>query len=242
MSTKLPIPELTPLDRWGGVHPSWMPVIEPMSVELDALADFLSSERRSGHEVIPEEHNILRAFGTPFDDVRVVIVGQDPYPTPGHAIGLSFSVSPETRPFPRSLANIFRELHSDMGIVAPASGDLTPWANQGVMLLNRVLTVRGGAAGSHRGKGWEVVTQQALQALDSRPGKPLVALLWGNDAQRAREFLPNSVILESAHPSPLSASRGYFGSRPFSKVNKALQAAGHHPINWGAAAEATFFY
>jgi len=232
MSTKPPIPEPTPLDRWGGVHPSWIPVFGSMSVELDALAEFLYSERRSGHEVFPEEHNILRAFRTPFDNVRVVIVGQDPYPTPGHAVGLSFSVSPETRPLPRSLANIFRELHSDLGTAAPLSGDLTPWANQGVMLLNRVLTVRGGAAGSHRGKGWEAVTQRALQALDTRPGKPLVAVLWGNDAQRAREFLPNSVIFESAHPSPLSASRGFFGSRPFSKVNVALKDAGHHPISW----------
>ena len=232
MSTKLPIPEHTPLDRWGGVHPSWLPVFDSMSVELDALAEFLDSERRSGHDVFPEEHNILRAFGAPFEDVCVVIVGQDPYPTSGHAVGLSFSVSPEIRPLPRSLANIFRELHSDLGIAAPVSGDLTPWANQGVMLLNRVLTVCGGAAVSHRGKGWEVVTQRALQALDSRPGKPLVALLWGNDAQRAREFLPNSVILESAHPSPLSASRGFFGSRPFSKVNAALEAAGHDPISW----------
>ena len=217
---------------FGPIHESWLPVLEPVQTQLNALAAIVKTEIASEEVVLPAESNVLRAFQIPFDAVRVVIVGQDPYPTPGHAVGLSFSVSPETRPLPRSLANIFRELNSDLGITVPASGDLTPWANEGVMLLNTVLTVRGGAAGSHRGQGWEVVTQRALQALDARPSKPLVAVLWGKDAQRVREFLPNSVIIESAHPSPLSASRGFFGSRPFSKVNAALEAVGHHPISW----------
>jgi uracil-DNA glycosylase len=219
----------TPL---GPIHESWAPVLAPVQSQLNSISEFLAAEAAAGAEIFPDRSHILRAFQIPFDAVRVVIVGQDPYPTPGHAVGLAFSVSPETKPIPRSLVNIFRELTSDLGLAISSSGDLTPWTKQGVMLLNRVLTVRGGAAGSHRGKGWEAVTQRALQALDSREGMQLVAVLWGTDAQRAREYLPNSVIIESAHPSPLSASRGFFGSKPFSMVNAALQAAGHNPIDW----------
>jgi uracil-DNA glycosylase len=206
--------------------------LAPVQSQLDALVPFLDAEAAVGAEVFPERSHILRAFQIPFDAVRVVIVGQDPYPTPGHAVGLAFSVTPETRPIPRSLANIFRELTADLGSPMPADGDLSPWADQGVLLLNRVLTVRAGEAGSHRGQGWEAVTECALRALDARLNKPLVALLWGNDAQRARAFLPHATVIQSAHPSPLSASRGFLGSRPFSKVNAALAAAGQQPIDW----------
>jgi uracil-DNA glycosylase len=204
----------------------------PVQPQLDALVAFLDAEAASGAEVFPDRSHVLRAFQIPFDDVRVVIVGQDPYPTPGHAVGLAFSVTPETRPIPRSLANIFRELTADLGNPMAGDGDLSPWAEQGVLLLNRVLTVRAGEAGSHRGQGWEAVTECALRALDARPHAPLVAVLWGNDAQRAREFLPHATVIESAHPSPLSASRGFLGSMPFSKVNAALGSLGQQPIDW----------
>ena len=145
------------------------------------------------------------------------------------------------RAIPRSLANIFTELHSDVGIEKPVSGDLSPWCDQGVMVLNRVLTVRAANAGSHRGMGWEAVTEQALPMLDRRPGKQLVAVLWGNDAQTAQEYLPNSRVISSVHPSPLSASRGFFGSRPFSKVNAALMESGKTPINWALPHQKALF-
>ena len=182
----------------------------------------------------------MRAFKLPFESVRVLILGQDPYPTPGDAVGLSFSVSPEHAVLPRSLNNIYSELCSDIGCQKPASGDLTPWVSQGVMLLNRVLTVRSGVAGSHRKWGWEQVTEQALLALDARES-PFVVLLWGNDAAAAKEFLSHAVVLESAHPSPLSASRGFFGSKPFSKVNAALTGLGHTPIEWALPAQSALF-
>jgi len=163
----------------------------------------------------------------------VLIVGQDPYPTPGHAVGLSFSVAPEVRPLPRSLANIFTEYTADLGYPAPANGDLTPWAQRGVMLLNRVLTVRPGTPASHRGKGWEAVTECAIRALAARD-EPMVAILWGRDASTLKPMLDGSrcVAIESPHPSPLSASRGFFGSRPFSRANELLAEMGAEPVDW----------
>jgi uracil-DNA glycosylase len=163
----------------------------------------------------------------------VLIVGQDPYPTPGHAVGLSFSVAPEVRPLPRSLANIFQEYTSDLGHPQPSSGDLTPWAQRGVLLLNRVLTVRPSNPASHRGKGWEAVTECAIRALTQR-SRPLVAILWGRDASTLRPILAqgNCVAIESPHPSPLSASRGFFGSRPFSRANELLTEMGADAIDW----------
>jgi uracil-DNA glycosylase len=163
--------------------------------------------------------------------VRVLIVGQDPYPTPGHAVGLSFSVAPEVRPMPRSLANIFREYTDDLGLPTPSCGDLSPWAAQGVLLLNRVLTVAPGEPAAHRGKGWEAVTEQAIRALVERPD-PLVAVLWGKDAAGLTELLGDVPIIASAHPSPMSAARGFFGSRPFSRVNAELEDLGDEPVNW----------
>jgi uracil-DNA glycosylase len=174
---------------------------------------------------------VLRAFTSPFDRVRVLIVGQDPYPTPGHPIGLSFAVDRDVRPVPRSLQNIYKELHADLGIPPVAHGDLTAWADQGVLLLNRVLTVQAGASGSHRGKGWEEVTQAAIEALVAR-GTPLVAILWGRDAGTLRPMLGATQIIASAHPSPLSASSGFFGSKPFSRANELLAAAGADPVDW----------
>ena len=200
------------------------------------MGDFL---RREPHGYLPAGEQVLRAFTQPFADVRVLMVGQDPYPTPGHAVGLAFSVAPGLRPLPRSLQNIVRELTDDLGPdVVPdvgtrrgVDGDLSPWCEQGVLLLNRVLTVAPGAAGSHRGKGWEQVSDQAVRALVQRGG-PLVAVLWGRDAQSLRPLLADVARVESAHPSPMSASRGFFGSRPFSRVNALLADQGAEPVDW----------
>jgi uracil-DNA glycosylase len=195
------------------------------------MGEFLRTELAAGHRYLPSGPNVLRAFTFPFDSVRVLIVGQDPYPTPGHAVGLSFSVAAEVRPLPRSLANIFTEYRDDLGQPAPSTGDLTPWAQQGVMLLNRVLTVRPGTPASHRGKGWEAVTECAIRALVARQ-QPLVAVLWGRDAATLKPMLGDTAIIESAHPSPLSASRGFFGSRPFSRANGMLEQMGAEPVDW----------
>lgn len=196
------------------------------------MGDFLRTELAEGRGYLPAGSNVLRAFTFPFDRVRVLIVGQDPYPTPGHAVGLSFSVAPDVRPLPRSLDNIFTEYTADLGFPQPANGDLTPWAQQGVMLLNRALTVRPGNSASHRGKGWEAVTERAIRALVAR-GTPLVAILWGRDASTLRPMLGDGVgVIESVHPSPLSASRGFFGSRPFSRANALLAEMGAEPIDW----------
>ena len=195
------------------------------------MGDFLRAEVAAGRTYLPAGENILRAFTQPFADVRVLIVGQDPYPTPGHAVGLSFSVAPDVRPLPRSLQNIYRELGADLGVPAPRVGDLTPWTQHGVLLLNRVLTVAPGAPASHRGKGWEAVTDQAIRALVDRDA-PLVAILWGRDAQTLRPLLGSTPCIESAHPSPMSADRGFFGSRPFSRANELLAAQGATPVDW----------
>ncbi len=213
------------------VAPDWAQALAPVEPRLHLAGDFLRAEVAAGREYLPAGDAILRAFTRPLAEVRVLIVGQDPYPTPGHAMGLSFSVSPDVRPVPRSLDNIFKELVDDLGVPRPSSGDLTPWADQGVMLLNRVLTVRPGAAASHRGRGWEAVTDQAIAALVARGG-PLVAVLWGRDAQSLRPRLGDVPVVESAHPSPLSASRGFFGSRPFSRVDALLVAQGGEPVDW----------
>jgi uracil-DNA glycosylase len=205
-------------------------VLEDVSATLAGLGGFLRGEIAAGRGYLPASENILRAFGAPLADVRVLIVGQDPYPTPGDAMGLSFSV-PAGRPMPRSLANIARELKDDTG-EALAAGDLTHWQRQGVLLLNRVLTVGPGAPGSHRGRGWEEVTERAIGALAERGG-PLVAILWGRDARAMLPLLGAVPAVESPHPSPLSASSGFFGSRPFSRANAALKAQGAAPIVWG---------
>lgn len=213
------------------VHPSWATVLAPVAPAVAALGDFLREEVAAGRGYLPAGPHVLRAFERPLDDVRVLIVGQDPYPTPGHAVGLSFSVAPDVAPVPRSLANIFTELQADLGVQAPTSGDLTPWADRGVLLLNRVLTVRPGTPASHRGRGWEEVTACAIAALVARGG-PLVAILWGRDARGLAPHLGAVPRVESAHPSPLSARSGFFGSRPFSRANALLAGQGAPPIDW----------
>ena len=213
------------------VDPGWAAALEPVAPRIAAMGDFLRAETANGNGYLPAGANVLRAFTRPIADVRVLIVGQDPYPTPGHPIGLSFAVDRDVRPLPRSLANIYRELRDDLGVETPRHGDLGAWADHGVMLLNRVLTVRPGVAGSHRGKGWEAVTDAAIRALVARD-TPLVAVLWGRDAQALKPLLGTTPTIESAHPSPLSASRGFFGSRPFSRADAALVALGAHPVDW----------
>jgi uracil-DNA glycosylase len=213
------------------VHPSWAKALEPVAGTVSALGEFLREELAAGHGYLPAGGHVLRAFEHPLDDVRVLIVGQDPYPTPGHAVGLSFSVAPDVRPIPRSLQNIYAEMATDLGLPTPSSGDLSPWADRGVLLLNRVLTVRPGSPASHRGKGWESVTAQAISALVHREG-PLVAILWGRDARSLAPHLGDIPRIESAHPSPLSARSGFFGSRPFSRANELLRQQGAEPIDW----------
>lgn len=221
-----PLPELVARD--------WAQALAPVAGQIAAMGDVLRAEIAAGRNYLPAGPNVLRAFSRPMADVRVLIVGQDPYPTPGHAVGLSFSVAPDVRPLPRSLVNIYAELNADLGIPPAPHGDLTAWFEQGVLLLNRVLTVRPGAPGAHRGKGWEAVTQRAIEALVARGG-PLVAILWGRDAQNLQPMLGELPVIASAHPSPLSARSGFFGSRPFSRTNAALQAQGASPIDWELA-------
>lgn len=215
----------------GMVADDWAEALASEAARVRALLDDLRGEAASGRPFLPDEPRVLRAFARPLAEVRVVIVGQDPYPTPGHPVGLAFAVDRRVRPLPRSLANIYRELHDDLGIAPVPHGDLTAWAEQGVLLLNRVLTVRPGSPGSHRGRGWEQLTARALRALAERGG-PLVAVLWGRDAQAARPLLEGVATIASAHPSPLSARRGFFGSRPFSRVDALLRQQGAPPIDW----------
>jgi uracil-DNA glycosylase len=213
------------------VEAGWARALSPVEADVAEMGQFLRSEILAGRGYLPAGPDVLRAFAQPFDEVRVLLVGQDPYPTPGHPIGLSFAVAADVRPVPRSLANIFRELQDDLGLPAPTNGDLTPWTRQGVLLLNRVLTVAPGQSGSHQGKGWEKVTEQAVRALAAR-GRPLVAVLWGRQAQSLRPLLTGVTRIESVHPSPLSASGGFFGSKPFSRANAALIQAGADPVDW----------
>lgn len=213
------------------IDPSWATALQPVADRIAAMGDFLRSEVAAGRTYLPAAENVLRAFRTPLGTVRVLIVGQDPYPTPGHPIGLSFAVDAHVRPLPRSLANIYREMAADLQITPPSHGDLTGWTERGVLLLNRVLTVAPGAPASHRGKGWEQVTDAAIRALAARGG-PLVAILWGRDAQGLAPLLGAVPRLASAHPSPLSAGRGFFGSRPFSRANALLIEQGGEPVDW----------
>jgi uracil-DNA glycosylase len=213
------------------VEAGWAKALDPVADRVAAMGDFLRAEIAAGRTYLPSGANVLRAFQQPFDQVRVLIVGQDPYPTPGHAVGLSFSVSPETRPLPGSLLNIFQEYGNDLGFPPPANGDLTPWTANGVLLLNRALTTAPRKPAAHRGKGWEEVTDQAIRALVDRD-EPLVAILWGKDAQGLRKLLDDTPRIESVHPSPLSASGGFFGSKPFSRANALLVEQGAEPIDW----------
>ena len=219
------------------VEAGWAQALAPVEPNVHRMGDFLRAEIAAGRPYLPVSRNILRAFTIPFDSIRVLIVGQDPYPTPGHPVGLSFCVAPDVRPLPKSLINIYKELTDDLGVPMPSNGDLTPWTRHGVMLLNRCLTVGVGRPNSHQGKGWEQVTDAAIRALNARTDehgnpKPLVAILWGRNAQTLEPLLDNAYIIKSPHPSPLSASRGFFGSKPFSKANAALTAMGADPVDW----------
>jgi uracil-DNA glycosylase len=213
------------------VEAGWAEALAPAEDRIAAMGEFLRAEIAAGREYLPSGENVLRAFKQPFADVRVLIVGQDPYPTPGHPIGLCFSVAPDVRPLPKSLVNIYKEYSEDLGHPLPANGDLGPWTERGVLLLNRALTVQPGRPNSHQGKGWEEVTEQAIRALAARGG-PLVAILWGRNARNLKPLLSPVPCIESAHPSPLSAHNGFFGSRPFSRANELLQSQGGDAIDW----------
>jgi uracil-DNA glycosylase len=215
----------------GLMAPDWAAALSPVDDRIARMGQYLRDELAAGRRYLPAGDHVFRAFRRPLADVRVLVVGQDPYPTPGHAIGLSFAVEQHVRPIPRSLVNIYQELSTDVGVAPPVHGDLTAWADQGVMLLNRVLTVRPGESASHRGRGWEEVTERAIQALVDRGG-PCVAILWGRDAQSLKPMLGAVPWVESVHPSPLSASRGFFGSRPFSRVNRMLEEQDAQPVDW----------
>jgi uracil-DNA glycosylase len=216
------------------LDPGWVAALEPVAGRIASMGEFLRAEVAAGRTYLPAGKHILRAFEQPFADVRVLIVGQDPYPTPGHPIGLCFAVERDVRPIPRSLQNIYRELRADVGVEPPPHGDLTAWTQHGVLLLNRSLTVCPGKPASHRGRGWEEVTDQAIRALVAR-GTPLVAILWGRDAQTLKPLLGDTPTIESAHPSPMSADRGFFGSKPFSRANALLKAQGAAPVDWSLA-------
>ncbi len=213
------------------VEAGWAQALAPVADRITAMGEFLRAEVAAGRRYLPAGENVLRAFNQPFDQVRVLIVGQDPYPTPGHPVGLSFSVAPEVRPLPKSLVNIFHEYAEDLGFPLPTNGDLSPWAERGVLLLNRALTVAPGKPNSHQGKGWEEITEQAITALAARD-EPMVAILWGRNARNLRPLLGKVPAVESAHPSPMSASAGFFGSRPFSRVNTLLEQQGAEPLDW----------
>lgn len=220
------------------LEPGWERALNPVEARFGSISDELRRRRGSGEHILPDPQDVLRAFRQPFEQVKVLIIGQDPYPTPGHPIGLSFAVAADVRPLPRSLRNIFTELHSDLGTAPSTHGDLTHWAQQGVLMLNRVLTVTAGQPASHRGIGWEAITETAVRALVDR-GTPLVSILWGAQARQLQPLLnagEHTEVIASPHPSPLSASRGFFGSRPFSRTNEALQRLGAEPIDWGLPA------
>ncbi|MDR0627280.1 MAG: uracil-DNA glycosylase [Bifidobacteriaceae bacterium] len=218
-----------PLDQL--IDPGWASALQAVEPQIRAMGRFLRAENAAGRGYLPAGQNVLRAFTYPFDQVKVLIVGQDPYPTPGHPVGLSFSVAPNVWPLPPSLRNIFTELMADAAVPPPRNGDLTPWCERGVMLLNRVLTVQPGEPRSHRGKGWEPITDHAIEMLAGR-GLPLVAILWGKDAASLAPRLGDVPRIESVHPSPLSASRGFFGSRPFSRANTQLAEQSASPVDW----------
>ncbi len=230
----MPGQSLDELAASGRMDAGWASALSPVAGTVAELGDFLREENAAGRGYLPAGENVLRAFRAPLAGVRVLIVGQDPYPTPGHPIGLSFAVERHVRPLPRSLSNIYRELNDDLGIPPAPHGDLSAWGEHGVMLLNRVLTVRPGEPGSHRGKGWEQVTERAIRVLVEREA-PLVAILWGRDAASLAPMLGPVPFVTSAHPSPLSARRGFFGSKPFSRANALLVAQGAEPVDWRVA-------
>lgn len=215
----------------GFLGKGWASALAPVQERLAHIAEQLVHISQRDPNILPRQEHVLRAFEQDFERVRVLIVGQDPYPTPGHAIGLAFATSAQTRPLPRSLQNIFIEMREDLGCAPPDTGDLSPWQKQGVMLLNRTLTVQAGRPQSHAQLGWSEFTECAVRALASRARAP-IAVLWGSSARSLAPLFDPAYLVESAHPSPLSARRGFFGSRPFSRVNAMLRAQGFEAISW----------
>ncbi|MEN9955788.1 MAG: hypothetical protein RLY34_595 [Actinomycetota bacterium] len=211
------------------MHPSWQSALPESKPVLDEIYKRLQANQTPFVPVLPL---VMKAFEQPLDQVRVLIVGQDPYPTAGHAIGLSFAVNTDVKPLPRSLKNILIELKDDLGKSISAEGDLALWSNQGVLLLNRHLTTDLSEAGAHGEIGWAGFTDQVIRVLNRQLGRKLVAILWGNQAQQLAPALCDCTVISSAHPSPLSARRGFFGSKPFSKTNAALVSVGEQPIDW----------
>lgn len=233
---------------FSNVDAGWQQALAPVRAQLADLAEQVQHRQAQGELVLPPPQQVLRCFQYPFAEVKVLLIGQDPYPTVGNAVGLSFSVAAQAQ-LPASLRNIFKELLSDLQLQEPGitvnnlrSPDLSDWAEQGVCLLNRVLTVAAGSPGAHENLGWQAVTEAAVAALVARP-QPLVVILWGAKAQQLRRLIParaDILVIESAHPSPLSARRGFFGSAPFSRANQHLRAHGVSPVAWaGPTASAT---
>jgi len=217
------------------LHPSWKNKLQPefQKSYMQGLKAFLKEQKSKGKTIFPKGDQYFAAFDrTPFEDVKVVILGQDPYHGPGQAHGLCFSVQEGVQP-PPSLKNIFKELHEDLGLAIPNHGCLTKWAEQGVLLLNSVLTVEEHKAASHQGKGWEEFTDSVIRQLNAEK-EGLVFLLWGSYAQKKAAFVDRKkhLVIESPHPSPLSSYRGFFGSKPFSKINKYLESHGQKAIDW----------
>jgi uracil-DNA glycosylase len=206
------------------LHPDWQSALEALRPH------FLTIERSiEGQVIAPEYENVMRALNTSIESIRVVIIGQDPYPTPGYAHGLAFSVAQDIVKLPASLKNIFKELESDCAVARPVNGDLSRWSDQGVLLLNRVLTTRSGYSLAHVDIGWQVITNEVARLLGERS---VIAILWGKSAQELAHYFPAELLVVSAHPSPLSAYRGFFGSRAFSAVNRLLIDRGQEGINW----------
>lgn len=210
------------------MHPSWQAVLADQQARLAEIEAKVSADA----QIAPPLQLVMRAFEQPIEDVKVLIVGQDPYPSPGHAIGLSFAVAPEVSPLPRSLQNIMRELRDDLGKEVSNQGRLQRWSAQGVMLLNRHLSTSSGETAAHFDGGWASFTDAAIRALNRARGNKLVAILWGNEAIALRGLLPDAEVITSAHPSPLSARKGFFGSKPFSRANQALRFVGQAEIDW----------
>ena len=210
------------------MHPSWQQAL----ADQRALLEQIEAKVLAAGEIQPAAENVMKAFETPLDQVRVLIVGQDPYPTPGHAIGLSFAVAEGVKPLPRSLQNMMRELRDDLGTSVSNEGRLQLWSTQGVMLLNRHLTTSSSEAGAHFDFGWLAFTDAVIRVLNRARGRKLVAILLGNEAISLQRLLPDVQVISSAHPSPLSARKGFFGSKPFSRANAALSFVGEQQIDW----------
>lgn len=212
---------MTFLDR---IDPEWLDALGAVTSKIEEIEASLA-----GEDFQPNASHVLRALEYPLSKVRVVIFGQDPYPNPGHATGLAFSVPKSVRPIPRTLTNIYRELHDDIGCAIPNSGDLTPWAEQGIALINRILTTTPGRSAGHLNLNWQGVTNEIARVLGERE---IIAILWGNYARQLSQHFVNELVIASVHPSPLSAHRGFFGSKPFSRTNQLLEGQSKRAIDW----------